>query len=57
MIAYGKEKTKQQIADALMRRLGPTMNGANPGYKPPVTKKTKPIVKPGLIGFKRTITF
>lgn len=57
MITYGKDKTKQQIADALMRRLGPTMNGANPGYQPPVTKKTKPIVKPGLIGFKTTLKF
>ncbi len=57
MITYGKDKTKQQIADALMRRLGPTMNGANPGYQPPVTKKTKPIVKPGLIGVKTTRKF
>ncbi len=43
-ITYGKDKNITAIADALSKRYGGTMNGANPGYRPPA--KIKPVIKP-----------
>ncbi len=43
-ITYGKDKTATQKAADVKKRLGPSMNGANPGKKPPA--KIKPVIKP-----------
>ena len=54
-IDYGKGKNVKEIADALNKRLGPSMNNKKPGYKPPPTKKVKPILKKDQVGFKVTL--
>ncbi len=43
-VTYGKDKNIKAIADALSKRYGGTMNGANPGGKPAPTGKL--VVKP-----------
>ncbi len=42
-VEYGKNKTAVEKADDLKKRLGPSMNGLKPGYRP--EPKSKPKIK------------
>ena len=54
-IGFGQNKTASQKAADVKARLGNSMDNKKPGYKPPPTKKVKPILKKDQVGFKVTL--